>query len=170
MRNVCGVLPLLMMTVTGTLALGGGPGRARAADQKVNACGCYRDAVGSCFCGKRGKSDKSDKSEKKGMCSCPGECEPKGCEEKRARELEKEVQAETKRAREAEKKQRDADEARKKKDESVNNEAETAAAARLEAAQAETSDESAAGAPAKKNKHGKKAKAPEKSGSDPASE
>lgn len=175
MRNVRGLLAMLMMVVTGTLALGGGPGLALAADQKVNACGCYRDAVGSCFCGKSGKRDKR---EIQGRCSCPGECEPKGCEEKRAKELEKEVQAETRRARDAEKKQDDAYEARKKKDESVNNEEETAAAARLESAQAETIDESAAGAPSKKNKHAKrekerekeKGKTPEKSGTDTASQ
>jgi len=169
MRNVRGLLPMLMMAVTGTLALGGGSRLARAADQKVNACGCYRDAVGSCFCGKSGKSDRRGMQ---GRCSCPGECEPKGCEEKRAKELEKEVDAETKRARDAEKKQIDADEARQKKDESVNNEEERAAAARLEAAQAETSDEGAAGAPSKKNKHGRreKARTPEKSATDTASE
>ena len=61
---------------------------------KMNACGCYADAQGRCFCGRKGK------------CSCPGECEPKGCEEKRAKELEKEVAAETKRAAEADRKQK----------------------------------------------------------------
>jgi len=60
----------------------------------VNACGCYADSAGRCFCGRKGK------------CACPGECEPKGCEEKRAKEMEKEVAAETKKAAEAEKKQR----------------------------------------------------------------
>src|SRR4051794_14568807 len=57
--------------------------------KEVNACGCYKDAAGACFCGKKGK------------CSCPGECEPKGCEEKRNKELQKEVAAETKKAHEA---------------------------------------------------------------------
>jgi hypothetical protein len=51
-----------------------------------NACGCYRDSSGSCFCGKKGK------------CACPGDCEPKGCDEKRARQLDKEIAAETKKA------------------------------------------------------------------------
>ncbi|HEY4187083.1 MAG TPA: hypothetical protein VGP07_18550 [Polyangia bacterium] len=61
--------------------------RAFAADgPKPNACGCYRDTTGACFCGKKTK------------CGCPGECEPKGCEEKRAKQLEKEIAAETKKA------------------------------------------------------------------------
>jgi hypothetical protein len=62
--------------------------------KEVNACGCYKDGAGACFCGK------------KGACACPGECEPKGCEEKRNKEIEKEVAAETKKAAEADKKQR----------------------------------------------------------------
>ena len=61
----------------------------------VNACGCYKDAADRCFCGKG-----------KGKCVCPGECEPKGCEEKRAKELDKQIAAETKKAAEADKKQR----------------------------------------------------------------
>jgi hypothetical protein len=60
----------------------------------VNACGCYKDTAGACFCGKKGK------------CACPGDCEPKGCEEKRNKEIQKEVAAETKKAAEADKKQR----------------------------------------------------------------
>jgi hypothetical protein len=64
------------------------------AGKKVNACGCYADAANNCFCGRKGK------------CDCPGECEPKGCEEKRAKAMEKEVAAETKRAAEADKKQK----------------------------------------------------------------
>jgi hypothetical protein len=53
---------------------------------EVNACGCYKDTAGACFCGKKGK------------CACPGDCEPKGCEEKRNKEIDKEVAAETKKA------------------------------------------------------------------------
>lgn len=61
--------------------------RAHAADGPTpNACGCYRDTTGACFCGKKTK------------CGCPGDCEPKGCEEKRAKQLEKEIAAETKKA------------------------------------------------------------------------
>jgi hypothetical protein len=100
--------------VIGTLLLGGGAGffgglaggRAEAKAKKaaatadagpkkaVNACGCYKDTAGACFCGKKGK------------CACPGDCEPKGCEEKRNKEIQKEVAAETKKAHEADKKQR----------------------------------------------------------------
>jgi hypothetical protein len=61
----------------------------------VNACGCYKDGAGACLCSKKGK------------CNCPGECEPKGCEEKRQKDMEKENAAETKKAAEADKKQRE---------------------------------------------------------------
>lgn len=62
-------------------------GRAdRVSAEERNHCGCYRDTVGACFC------------EKKATCGCPGECEPRGCEEKRDRQLQKEIQEETKRA------------------------------------------------------------------------
>ena len=57
---------------------------AWAADR--NKCGCYKDGAGTCFCDKKAK------------CGCPGDCEPKGCEEARNKELEKEIQAETKKA------------------------------------------------------------------------
>ena len=65
-----------------------------AAGKKVNACGCFADTQGNCFCGRKGK------------CSCPGECEPKGCDDKRAKEMEKAVAAETRKAAEADKKQK----------------------------------------------------------------
>jgi hypothetical protein len=67
-----------------------GDKKAAAPAHEVNACGCYKDTAGACFCGKKGK------------CACPGDCEPKGCEAKR----EKEVAAETKKAAAADKKQR----------------------------------------------------------------
>jgi hypothetical protein len=70
---------------------------AAAADtpkHDVNACGCYKDTAGACFCGKKGK------------CACPGDCEPKGCEEKRQKQITKEVAVETKKAHDADKKQR----------------------------------------------------------------
>jgi hypothetical protein len=54
-----------------------------------NACGCYQTDGGSCYCDKKAK------------CGCPGECEPKGCEEKRQKQLDKEVHEETKRAQDA---------------------------------------------------------------------
>jgi hypothetical protein len=63
---------------------------ARAEKHPVNACGCYGEN-NNCTC------------EKKAKCGCPGECEPKGCEVARQKEMDKEVEAETKRAKEAEK-------------------------------------------------------------------
>jgi len=73
----------------------GAPAAAATGPKRdVNACGCYKDGAGACLCGKKGK------------CACPGDCEPKGCEEKRNKEIQKEVAAETKKAHEADKKQR----------------------------------------------------------------
>jgi hypothetical protein len=72
----------------------------------ANACGCYSTGASACICTKKGK------------CGCPGECEPKGCEEKRQKEIERQIAAETKKAAEADKKQRkasaDAERARSK--------------------------------------------------------
>jgi hypothetical protein len=51
-----------------------------------NSCGCYRDDGGTCYCDKKAK------------CGCPGDCEPKGCEEKRDKELQKQIEAEEKKA------------------------------------------------------------------------
>ncbi|HSZ82239.1 MAG TPA: hypothetical protein VLA14_08155 [Polyangia bacterium] len=94
------------VSMSGGAGFWGGPGlaQAKAGDKKaaaapaheVNACGCYRDTAGACFCGKKGK------------CACPGDCEPKGCEAKREKEIQKEVAAETKKAAAADKKQRQA--------------------------------------------------------------
>ena len=64
-----------------------GPG-ARA--EQRNKCGCYKDdGAGTCYCDKKAK------------CGCPGECEPKGCEEARERQLQKQIEAETKKAEES---------------------------------------------------------------------
>jgi len=63
----------------------------------MNACGCRRDSSGACYC------------ERKAKCGCPGECEPKGCEEKRAKQMEREVEIETKKAEEAGRQKRPAD-------------------------------------------------------------
>jgi hypothetical protein len=63
-----------------------------ASGEERNRCGCYRDTTGACFC------------EKKATCGCPGECEPRGCEEKRDKDLQKEIQAETKKAEESSRK------------------------------------------------------------------
>ena len=64
-----------------------GAGRATAAEK--NSCGCYKDGAGTCFCDKKAK------------CGCPGDCEPKGCDEKREQQMKKEIEAETKKAAEA---------------------------------------------------------------------
>jgi hypothetical protein len=72
------------------LLLGGGV--AAAAPEK-NKCGCYRnDSNNTCTCSKGAK------------CGCPGECEPKGCEEKREAQIKKEIAAETKKAADADRK------------------------------------------------------------------
>ena len=63
------------------VALAGAVGAAPAR----NNCGCYKDGA-TCFCDKKAK------------CGCPGDCEPKGCEEQRDKELQKEIDAETKKA------------------------------------------------------------------------
>ena len=80
----------------GTISLGGGLTlrTAAAADDGLNACGCRQGSSGACYC------------EKKSHCGCPGECEPKGCEEKRAKQLDKEVQEETRKAEESSRRQR----------------------------------------------------------------
>ena len=65
------------------VSLAGG-GAASAATP--NKCGCYKDTAGTCFCAKKGK------------CGCPGDCEPKGCEEQRDKEIQKEIEAETRKA------------------------------------------------------------------------
>jgi hypothetical protein len=82
-----------LSTATAVIGLPGASGRfgipiAAAADDKPNACGCYRDSAGSCYCGKKAK------------CGCPGECEPKGCEEKRDKLIKKEIEVETRKAQE----------------------------------------------------------------------
>jgi len=74
------------------LVLGGVSAHAGSDEHKPNACGCYQKSDGSCVCGHGSK------------CGCPEECEPKGCEEKRQKEMDKEIQAETRKAQDAEKK------------------------------------------------------------------
>jgi hypothetical protein len=85
---------------------GGGGGGAK----DVNACGCYKEADGTCRCSKKSK------------CGCPGDCEPAGCEEKRQKEMEREVQEEIKRQKDAQQK-RDA-ELKKRQEEQEAKEAE----------------------------------------------
>jgi hypothetical protein len=95
-RFVMGVLAALLAAAPAGDALAKSKKAAAApsAPKVLNACGCYSNASGACFCGKRGK------------CECPGECEPKGCEEKRARQMQKEMATEVKKAAEADKKER----------------------------------------------------------------
>ena len=70
--------------------------QAVPAGVNLNACGCYRTEAGACFCG-----------DKNGACLCPGDCEPMACEQKRAKEIQREVAAETKRAQDEERRHHD---------------------------------------------------------------
>jgi hypothetical protein len=93
------VLALLLAGFTGNAwAKGKGKQAATskpaAAPKALNPCGCYADLAGKCFCPRGSK------------CGCPGECEPRGCEEKRARQMQKEIALETKKAAEADRKAR----------------------------------------------------------------
>ena len=72
-----GVVLGLVLVVSLAGAVGAAPAR--------NECGCYKDGA-TCFCDKKAK------------CGCPGDCEPKGCEAQRDKELQKEIDAETKKA------------------------------------------------------------------------
>jgi hypothetical protein len=80
-----GMAPPLLALV---LVLGGGSAAAAP-----NKCGCTRnESNNTCSCSKGAK------------CGCPGDCEPKGCEEKREAQMKKEIEAETKKAAEADRK------------------------------------------------------------------
>jgi len=72
-----GVVLGLVLVVSLAGVVGAAPAR--------NNCGCYKDGA-TCFCDKKAK------------CGCPGDCEPKGCEEQRDKALQKEIDAETKKA------------------------------------------------------------------------
>jgi hypothetical protein len=78
---------------------------ARAEKRTLNACGCSGEGD-YCIC------------EKKAKCGCPGECEPKGCEVERQKQLQKEIDAETKRAKEEEKARKPKDQAKSEADDS----------------------------------------------------
>ena len=108
MRSTLRLLPLLALTAALAFKIGATrkTATAQAAPPELNACGCYRDSAGTCYCGK-----------KTAKCVCPGECEPKGCDEKRAKELNKEIEAEAKRARDADRKQQEEQAERKRKEE-----------------------------------------------------
>jgi hypothetical protein len=74
----------LFGVVLGTVLVVSLAGAVGAAPERNN-CGCYKDGA-TCFCDKKAK------------CGCPGDCEPKGCEAQRDKELQKEIDAETKKA------------------------------------------------------------------------
>ena len=74
----------LFGVVLGTVLIISLSGVVGAAPER-NSCGCYKDGA-TCYCDKKAK------------CGCPGDCEPKGCEAQRDKELQKEIDAETKKA------------------------------------------------------------------------
>jgi hypothetical protein len=85
MLKAFGMAPPVLALV---LLLGGG-----IATAAPNKCGCTRnESNNTCSCSKSAK------------CGCPGDCEPKGCEEKREAQMKKEIDAETKKAAEADRK------------------------------------------------------------------
>jgi hypothetical protein len=85
MLKAFGMAPPVLALV---LSLGGG-----IATAAPNNCGCTRnESNNTCSCSKSAK------------CGCPGDCEPKGCEEKREAQMKKEIDAETKKAAEADRK------------------------------------------------------------------
>jgi hypothetical protein len=114
--NVQGAV--LALAALFSLALGGAASAATP-----NSCGCYKDTAGTCFCAKKAK------------CGCPGDCEPKGCEEQRDKQLQKEIEAETKKAQASQsKRSEDDDDGSKAEREPAK--AATAARGKLSAAQA----------------------------------
>ena len=68
------------------LALVIGVASGNAVGAEKNKCGCYRDSGGTCYCDKKAK------------CGCEGDCEPKGCEAAREKQIQREIDAETKKA------------------------------------------------------------------------
>ena len=101
----------MLALAAGIIVLAAGGQSAGAPKHPLNACGCYGEG-GNCIC------------ERKAKCGCPGECEPKGCEEARQKQMQKEIDAETKKAKEAEQKAKAGEEAKDK----VKDEEEKAAA------------------------------------------
>ncbi len=84
MKHIISILALGVV-----LVLPSAGGNQAHAEKKLNACGCYGEGS-NCTCTRKAK------------CGCPGECEPKGCEEARQKQLQKEIDAETKKAKEDE--------------------------------------------------------------------
>ena len=90
MRTFWRLLPMLMVLGIAPSAAAGKKSGSSSDHPPLNACGCYQNSLGVCVCKTKGK------------CECPGECEPKGCSEKRLKDQEKEVLEETKRIQEEE--------------------------------------------------------------------
>ena len=90
--------PSLWGIAIGLAALISLSGGRAGAEASPNKCGCYKDSAGTCYCAKKGK------------CGCPGDCEPKGCEAQRDKEIQKEIDAETKKAEASESKRSAGDE------------------------------------------------------------
>ena len=87
-RGLLKALGLAPPVLALVMLVGGGSAGAAA-----NKCGCtLNESNNSCSCSKGAK------------CGCPGDCEPKGCEEKREQQIKKEIEAETKKAAEADRK------------------------------------------------------------------
>ena len=114
-RRVFGIGLVLMMVVSAAAtAKPAKPSKSPKATEKataekattppLNACGCYRKDSGGCVC-----------TDKKAKCECPGDCEPVGCDEKRQKELEREMATEVKRAQDEERRRKEADEAEEAK-------------------------------------------------------
>jgi hypothetical protein len=85
------IMVTTLALAAGIIVLAAGVPSAGATKRPLNACGCYGEG-NNCIC------------ERKAKCGCPGECEPKGCEAARQKQLQKEIEAETKKAKEAEEK------------------------------------------------------------------
>ncbi len=86
---------IVSLGIAVALMVGTTAARAGRPADGTNACGCRKDpSSGACYCDRKAK------------CGCPGECEPKGCDDKRAKQLEKQVEVETKKAEAAARKQR----------------------------------------------------------------
>jgi hypothetical protein len=148
MRHQFRLLGLVIGIGLLTCSLGVWPMAARGAPAQTNACGCYQSSAGECICTRKGK------------CDCPGECEPKGCAEKRQKELDREVKEETKKAEAAEKKrQEEAAEKQRKAEEQATEEDEAETA--TDAADQQDGKESAKNAKAKNRGKGKKGKSDE---------
>lgn len=103
MRNSFQVSPPLAVVAILSWVTMTSPGAAWGDEHKTNACGCYQDTAGQCICTRKSK------------CNCPGECEPKGCEEKRQKEIDREIKEETQKAQAADKKRQEEEAAKERK-------------------------------------------------------